>query len=135
LVCATSWSAADCWAAVGVPEGTGAITMPLDMTFAPFTLAHTVDVVCAAPDDDDDDDDDDDEVAIFMPAIDPELPAALVPGVTPLDADALDAGCDEASETVVAPAPGPRATPTVTSPAHHSRAARRGPTSAPSSIA
>src|SRR5271168_2146641 len=85
LVCVTSRSAAACWAAVGVPEGTGAITMPLAMVVAPFTLAQTVDVVCAAPVDDD-------EVPILIPAIDPELPAALVPDVAPLDADALGAG-------------------------------------------
>src|SRR5579862_8788874 len=40
---ATNWSAAACWAAFGGVDGTGAITMPLDMTMARFTLGHKAD--------------------------------------------------------------------------------------------
>ena len=51
VVSATRWLAAACWDAVGVPDGTGAMTMPSDMVVAPLTLPHTVDVVCAEPPD------------------------------------------------------------------------------------
>jgi hypothetical protein len=100
--------------------------MPLDITVAPLTLEHTVDVACAAPVDVDvevgvDDEPGFDDPPIFMPAVDPELPPPL--DFTPLAADALGAGCDEASETVVAASTRTAATPTVASPAHHSRAA------------
>jgi hypothetical protein len=102
--------------------------MPLDITVAPLTLEHTVDVACAPPVDADvevgvEDEPGFDDPPIFMPTVDPELPAPPLVEFAPLGANALGAGCDEASETVVAASTRTAATPTVASPAHHSRAA------------
>ena len=88
LVCATSWLAAACWAAVGGPDGTGAITMPLDMVVAPLTLEQTVEVVCAPVDVDDADDDEPDpefelEPPMAMPAIEPAVPLEPEPEPEP----------------------------------------------------
>ncbi len=119
LVCATSWSAAACWAAVGGPDGTGAITIPFAMVVAPLTFEQTDEVVCAVPVDPVDDDEF--EPAIDMPAIDFEPSAVVEPPL--LAAAALAAECDEASDTVVAARTSTAATPTVARPTHHNLAA------------
>ena len=75
LVWATSWLAAACWAAVGCPLGTGAITMPSDMTVVPLTLGQAAEVVCAVPAEVDEPEPDAPAAMPAMPGIDvdPEL--------------------------------------------------------------
>jgi len=107
------------------------------MTVVPFTLGQVVDVACAVPVELDELEPD---APLAMPAIpgmdvDPEPVAdpgpEFVPGpeLAGFATGAFEAavepagGCDEASITVVAASTRTAAMPTVTSPAHHSRAA------------
>ena len=122
-VWATSSLAAACCDAVGFPDETGAITMPLAMVVAPLTLPQTVfDVAGAAAAG---------AAAVGADEAAPERPIAMpviafVPDSVSVEGAGavLGAGSDDASDTVVAASTATAARPTVPSPVHHSRAGR-----------